>query len=48
MSFTEDYSRNMHISLDCRNARRDKIRNKDIHDKIDVAPIGKKMRENYI
>jgi len=30
------------------NTRRDKVRNEDIHTKIDVAPIEEKMRENRL
>jgi len=32
----------------CGNTRRDKVRNEDIRTRIDVAPIGEKMRENYL
>ena len=32
----------------CGNTRRDKVRNKDIRTKIDVAPIEEKMSENRL
>jgi len=32
----------------CGNTRRDKVRNEDIHSKIGVASIEKKMRENRL
>ena len=32
----------------CDNTRRDKVRNENIHTKIDVASIEEKMRENRL